>query len=317
MLLLLKNRNFILILAFVVGLFFPGLAYYTRSLTIPALALVMTVSLSDIATKDMWQIKQLSKPFLLGILMNYCLLSSLFLLLTLLFIPDSSLRIGMIIVAAAPPGVAIIPFSAILSGNILLSLFATFGAYLSAIIITPTLLISLTETKNIPVLQLIFNLFYLIVLPIILSRILQQKKILTLMRVWKGTIVNWGFFVVISTVIGLNQKNFFQNYSNLIRISLVAFLTTFPLFYLLKFIFKKLGWKEKEAVSMTLLGTIKNSGFAAALAITLFDQEVSIPGAIISAVYALYMIWLGNTGDGFLGDPGRRNIRYAQRNRKA
>ncbi|GAB4116353.1 MAG: hypothetical protein Kow00103_11960 [Candidatus Caldatribacteriota bacterium] len=317
MLLLLKNRNFILILAFVVGLFFPGLAYYTRSLTIPALALVMTVSLSDIATKDMWQIKQLSKPFLLGILMNYCLLSSLFLLLTLLFIPDSSLRIGMIIVAAAPPGVAIIPFSAILSGNILLSLFATFGAYLSAIIITPTLLISLTETKNIPVLQLIFNLFYLIVLPIILSRILQQKKILTLMRVWKGTIVNWGFFVVISTVIGLNQKNFFQNYSNLVRISLVAFLTTFPLFYLLKFIFKKLGWKEKEAVSMTLLGTIKNSGFAAALAINLFDQEVSIPGAIISAVYALYMIWLGNTGDGSLCDPSRRNIRYAQRNRKA
>jgi bile acid:Na+ symporter, BASS family len=45
---------------------------------------------------------------------------------------------------------------------------------------------------------------------------------------------------------------------------------------------------------MMLLGTIKNSGFAAALAISLFnDSSSSIPGAIISAVYAIYMIWLG------------------------
>jgi len=196
-------------------------------------------------------------------------------------------------VAAAPPGVAIIPFSAILSGNVLLSLFATFGAYLSAIIITPTLLLLLTKAQNFPVSQLIFNLFYLIILPIIFSRILQQEKILLFLKSWKGTIVNWGFFVVIATVIGLNQVSFFQNYHNLIIISLIALLTTFPLFYLLQLIFKKLNLKESEAISMILLGTIKNGGFAAALAITLFDQATSIPGAIISVVYALYMIWLG------------------------
>ncbi|MDD3656919.1 MAG: hypothetical protein PHI72_09205 [Atribacterota bacterium] len=289
----LKNRNFILPLAFVMGLFLPDLAQYTKSLTIPALALVMTVSLSDISTKDMLQWKQLSRPLLMGILMNYLLLSSLIILLTFLFIPDAKLRIGMIMVAAAPPGVAIIPFSAILSGNVLLSLFATFGAYLSAIIITPTLLLLLTEAQNFPVSQLIFNLFYLIILPIIFSRILQQERILLFLKSWKGTIVNWGFFIVISTVIGLNQVSFFQNYHNLIMISLIALLTTFPLFYLLQLIFKKLNLKESEAISMILLGTIKNGGFAAALAITLFDQAVSIPGAIISAVYALYMIWLG------------------------
>lgn len=196
-------------------------------------------------------------------------------------------------VAAAPPGVAVIPFSAMLSGNVLLSLFATFGAYLSAIIIIPALLLLLTEAQNFPVSQLILNLFYLVILPIILSRMLQQKKILLFLKAWKGTIVNWGFFVVISTVIGLNQVSFFQNYYNLLRISLIVFLTTFPLFYLLQFIFRKLNLKESEVVSMILLGTIKNSGFAAALAVTLFDQVVSIPGAIISAVYALYMIWLG------------------------
>ncbi len=293
MLFFLKNRNFILPLAFVMGLLFPALAQYTKSLTIPALALVMTVSLSDISTQSMVQGKQLSRPLFLGILLNYLLLSSVIILLTFLLIPDIKLRAGMILVAAAPPGVAIIPFSVILSGNVLLSLFATFGAYLSAIIITPTLLILLTKTQDFPVSQLILNLFYLIILPIILSRTLQQKRILLFLKSWKGTIVNWGFFVVIFTVIGLNQASFFQNYNHLLRISLIAFLTTFPLFHLLRYILRKLKVKEEEIITMALLGTIKNSGFAAALAITLFDQIVSIPGAVISAIYALYMIWLG------------------------
>lgn len=293
MLFLLKNRNFILSFAFFTGLFFPTLAQYTRSLTIPALALVMTVSLSDIPTENLLQWKQLSRPLLLGILLNYFLLSFLIILFTFLFIGDPTLKIGMILVAAAPPGVAIIPFSAILSGNVLLSLFAIFGAYLSAIIITPTLLILLTEAQNFPISQLITNLFYLILLPILVSRMLQHKKVLLFLKSQKGTIVNWGFFVVIFTVIGLNQESFFTNYNNLLRIALIAFLTTFPLYYLLQYIFRKLKIKEDEAVTMILLGTIKNSGFAAALAITLFDQVVSIPGAIISAVYALYMIWLG------------------------
>jgi BASS family bile acid:Na+ symporter len=63
---------------------------------------------------------------------------------------------------------------------------------------------------------------------------------------------------------------------------------------LLKLIFRSLDVKRSDAITMMLLGTIKNSGFAAALAISLFnDSSISIPGAIISAVYAIYMIWLG------------------------
>ena len=42
----LGHRNFILPLAFVLGLTCPQLAQWTKSLTIPALALVMTVSIA-------------------------------------------------------------------------------------------------------------------------------------------------------------------------------------------------------------------------------------------------------------------------------
>ncbi|MFW6148741.1 MAG: hypothetical protein ACOC6D_02650 [Atribacterota bacterium] len=279
--------------AFILGLTFPFLSQYTKSLTIPALALVMTVSLSEISTREMLQWKKLSKPLLLGILLNYLLLSSIIILLTYFFISDTSLKIGMILVAASPPGVAVIPFTAILSGNMVFALFATFGAYLAALVITPTLTLSLAGAETFPFSGLILNLFYLIVFPIIFSRIMNVKQIASSLKPWRGTIINWGLSIVIFTVIGLNQSSFFQEFDNLFRIALIAFFTTLPLFHLLQFIFKRLQVNKNDAVTMVLLGTIKNSGFAAALAINLFDSRVSIPGAIISAVYAIYMIWLG------------------------
>jgi len=291
---ILKNRNFILPFAFILGLSFPGLAQYTKSLTIPALALVMTISLSSISTSNMLEWKKLSKPLILGILLNYALLGSLILLLTFMLIPEKSLRIGMILVAASPPGVAIMPFSAILSGNMIFSLFATFGAYLAALIIAPAITISLAGAETFPFSGLALNLLYLIILPIVFSRFMRLKKISYFLESWRGTITNWGLFVVIFTVIGINQASFFTDFDNLLRIALIAFLTTFPLFYLLKRIFRSLNIKRSDAVTMMLLGTIKNSGFAAALAISLFnDSSSSIPGAIISAVYAIYLIWLG------------------------
>jgi len=291
---ILKNRNFILPFAFILGLSFPGLAQYTKSLTIPALALVMTISLSSISTSNMLEWKKLSKPLILGILLNYALLGSLILLLTFILIPEKSLRIGMILVAASPPGVAIMPFSAILSGNMIFSLFATFGAYLAALIIAPAITISLAGAETFPLSGLALNLLYLIILPIVFSRFLRLEKISSFLESWRGTITNWGLFVVIFTVIGINQASFFTDFDILLRIALIAFLTTFPLFYLLHFIFRKLNIKRSDAITMMLLGTIKNSGFAAALAISLFnDSSSSIPGAIISAVYAIYLIWLG------------------------
>ncbi|HKK83080.1 MAG TPA: hypothetical protein VJ958_02505 [Atribacterota bacterium] len=291
---ILKNRNFILPFAFILGLSFPGLAQYTKSLTIPALALVMTISLSSISTSNMLEWKKLSKPLILGILLNYALLGSLILLLTFILIPEKSLRIGMILVAASPPGVAIMPFSAILSGNMIFSLFATFGAYLAALIIAPAITISLAGAETFPLSGLALNLLYLIILPIVFSRFLRLEKISSFLESWRGTITNWGLFVVIFTVIGINQASFFTDFDILLRIALIAFLTTFPLFYLLHFIFRKLNIKRSDAITMMLLGTIKNAGFAAALAINIFnDAASSMPGAIISAVYAIYMIWLG------------------------
>lgn len=289
----LGHRNFILPLALVLGFICPQLAQWTKSLTIPALALVMTISIAQIPTRQILKWQSLIQPLAIGILFNYLFLGSLLLILNKWFIFQDPIRIGMILVALAPPGVAVIPFTSLLAGNSILSLFATFGAYLSSIFIIPVLFLLLTGAKVFPMSKLILVLIELIILPIIFSRLLLFKDFYKSIIPWKGTIINWGFFVVIFTVIGLNQKAFLEQPNILIKVSLIAFTTTFLGFILLNIILKKMGINQKDRTSMILLGTFKNSGFAAAIALTLFDETTSIPGAIISSVYALYMIWLG------------------------
>jgi len=289
----LGHRNFILPLAIVLGLTYPQLAQWTKSLTIPALALVMTISIAQIPTRQILKWQSLVKPLAIGILFNYLFLGSLLLILNQWFIFQEPIRIGMILVASAPPGVAVIPFTSLLAGNSILSLFAIFGTYLSSIFIMPGLILLLTGAEVFPFSKLILTLIELIILPIVFSRFLLFKDFYKSIIPWKGTIINWGFFVVIFTVIGLNQKTFLEQPNVLIKVALIAFTTTFLGFILLNIILKKIGINQKDRTSMILLGTIKNSGFAAAIALTLFDETTSIPGAIISAIYALYMIWLG------------------------
>jgi len=290
----LGHRNFILPLAFVLGFAFPQLAQWTKSLTIPALALVMTISIAQIPTQEILKWRSLAKPLAIGILFNYLFLASLLLIFTQWFNFSESIRVGMILVASAPPGVAVLPFTSLLAGNSILSLFATFGTYLSSMFIMPGLIWLLTGSATFPMSKLVITLLELIVLPIILSRFLLFKNFYQRIIPWKGIIVNWGFFIVFLTVIGLNQKTFLEQPDVLIKIFFIALVSTFLGFILLNILLKKIGINQKERISMILLGTFKNSGFAAAIALTLFDETASLPGAIISAVYALYMIWLGS-----------------------
>ena len=288
------HRNFILPLAFILGFAFPQLAQWTKSLTIPALALVMTISIAQIPTREILKWRSLAQPLAIGILFNYLFLASLLLIFTQWFNFSESIRIGMILVASAPPGVAVLPFTSLLAGNTILSLFATFGTYLSSMFIMPGLIWLFTGSATFPMSKLVITLLELIVLPIILSRFLLFKNFYQRIIPWKGTIVNWGFFIVFLTVIGLNQKTFLEQPDVLIKIFFIALVSTFLGFILLNILLKKIGITQKERISMILLGTFKNSGFAAAIALTLFDKTASLPGAIISAIYALYMIWLGS-----------------------
>ena len=137
-------------------------------------------------------------------------------------------------------------------------------------------------------LNLILVFLELIVAPMIISQVLVKFKLEKHVAKWRGAIVNWGLFVVIFAVISLNRDIFFQDFKTLAKISLICVLTIFTLWFLTNFVLIKLKVLDEIKKSLILAATIKNSGFAAATALTLFNEKASLPGAVFSVFLIIF-----------------------------
>ena len=261
-------------------------------MTLPALAVVMIVSMTQVSIKSFLPLKSLIKPVLLTILLNYFVFALVILTMAWLIIPERELWIGFVIIAFAPPGVAIAPFTGILGGDVKFSLMGVIGAYIAALIIIPLSGLILIGQSFIQPLRLIIVFTELIIAPLILSQIFIRTKIDKYILRFRGPIVNWGLFVVIFTVIGLNRSVFFNDPITLGKISLICSVTVIGLGLLYEFLTKKLKVDRSLCSCIMLLGTIKNGGFAAATALALFGDKASLPSAIVSVFLIIFLLYL-------------------------
>lgn len=288
----LKNRNFIFILAFILGLSIGNHIEWIRYLTLPALAIVMTVSMTEIPLRAFLPLKSLIKPVFLTIILNYFVFAAAMLTMAYFFIPEKELWVGFVIIAFAPPGVAIPPFTSILGGNVKFSLTGVIGAYIAAMIIIPLSGIILVGQSFIQPVRLIIIFAELIAGPLILSQIFIKLKIDKYILKFRGPVVNWGLFIVILSAIGLNRSIFFNEPKTLGKISIICMVTIIGLGLLYEFITKRLKIDRKLSSCIILLGTIKNGGFAVATSLTLFGDRASLPGAISSVFLIIFLLYL-------------------------
>jgi len=174
---LLRNRNVILLFALIGGIFFLIAVPVTRHFILPALALTMSISTMEVDNKAFRHPRLILFPSLLGIVMNYIVLGSIIIGLSTLMIQNEAIWTGLVLIAAVPPAVAIIPFTGILKGNQNLSLFGTVGAHLGGLVITPLIAVGLLGAASFDPYKLLMTLLMLIVLPLIVSRLLIRKGI--------------------------------------------------------------------------------------------------------------------------------------------
>ena len=290
---ILRNRNFILLLAIVLGLAAGGGAHFTQALVLPALAIIMTLSTSSLTNRDFLDLKAMPRPILASVILNYLVLGGMLLLLAWWFIDDPEIWAGFVILASVPPAVAVVPYSYVLSGNTRFSLIGMMGAYLAALVLTPVGMMLLLGVDFLDPMRLVNILVQLIVIPLVLSRVLLFTGLSQRIERWRGTIVNWGFFVVVFTVIGLNQKVFFGQFEVLFKIALISFIVTFVLGHAIEFVSRALKVNRQTMVSLVLMGTKKNFGLASAIALALFSEVASIPGAVCIVFAVLHVVWLG------------------------
>lgn len=295
---ILTNRDFIFVFAFLGGLLFSPIASYTQRWTIPALAIVLLVSTTQLSTSDFIPLKKLLYPLYMALFFNFFVLGSLFLLLSYWLLPQREIWLGFVLLATAPPGIAIIPFTHIIKGDTHLSLLGTFGAYLVSLFLTPVLVFLLTGGTILSPIRLLTTMIQLILIPLILSQMIQRRGLVHYIAPYRGTIINWGFFLVIFSVVGLNRDVFLGEPLLLGKIAAITFFSTFVLHQLIILWGQWRGRDKEEIRSLALFSTLKNTGFASAIALTLFNEVTSVPGAVASAMYALYFIYLGIKGAG-------------------
>lgn len=291
---LLRNRNFILLLAISLGLLIgKPLATWTVPSVLPFLAIVMTLSAIDVTSRELTTLKNIPYSAGSSLLLNYVVMGGITLLLAWWLIEDNDLWAGFVVFATVPPAVGVVPFSYILGGNTLFSLIGMIAAYLSALFIIPTIMALFLGMGYFDPLRLFIILGELVLLPIILSRILRASNLVERIKPWRGTITNWSFFIVLFTIVGLNREAFFSEFNTLIRIIVIAVIISFILGFILDFSTRALRINRETSISMILIGTTKNYGLASGILLTLFGERAALPVSVCTVFGVLHIVWLG------------------------
>ncbi|OGP88880.1 MAG: hypothetical protein A2156_02455 [Deltaproteobacteria bacterium RBG_16_48_10] len=295
---LLRNRDFILMLGIGLGFLWGEGARWTHPLTLPVLAVAMTLSVMGIPGEIFRTPRSLVGPVLAGIVMTYPVLSGIILGISYLLIHDKNLWSGFVLVAAVPPGVAVIPFTFFLNGNGFFSLVGTMGAYLGALIITPLIALWFLGTVSIHPVKLFMIMVELILLPLVVSQVLVRTGASKRIEPFKGTITNWSFFVVTYTIVGLNRQVFLDYPLSLLPVGIIAIVSTFLLGWVIERIGRLLQIQPQTVTSLVLLGTIKNYGLAGGLSLALFSTQTAVPATVSTIFMIVYIAWLGMKSKG-------------------
>ena len=289
---LIRNRDFLMAMALGLGLSWGGGARWTETAVLPSLALVMTLATMGVAGSIFFSPRKLIVPALLGIALNYVLLGGLLLGMSRFLITEQALADGFVIMTAVPPAVAVIPFSAILNGNQTLALIGTLGCYLAALLLTPLIAYWFLGSSLGDPGKVMTIMVELILLPLVLSRILIWRGWAKRLEPWRGTITNWSFFLIVYTIIGLNRQLFFERPGALVLPALIALASTFLLGLGIEKTARRCGADPQTVTTMVLLGTHKNTGLAAGLALSLFSDQTAVPATITTIFMLVYMIRL-------------------------
>ncbi len=292
MLRLLNDRNFLLISALILGLFWEGAAQWTERLIFPALALIMTVAVMGLRGEPLTSSRMLLSHGGIGVMMSYAVHGTFLLLLSHLFIEDQALLSGFVILAAVPPAVAVIPFSIFLNGNSSVSLTGTIGAYIGGLVLAPLIALIFLGSSVIAPSKVLLVIGELIVLPVILARLLIRTGISRIINPHRGNITNWGFFLITYTIVAINQQVFTSHPESLLPIAAISFASTFLLGRIIEIIAGKLHLERGTIVSIVLLGTLKNYGLSGGLTLSFFDQRAAIPSTVSVVTMILYIVWL-------------------------
>jgi len=251
------------------------------------------VSLLQVSARALTDWRLVARSVLWSVVLSYVLLGGLTLVLARWLVPDPAFWPGFVLVAVVPCGIAVLPFSYILGGEPAFALMGLLGVYLVSLVVTPLAALQLIGSDVVSPTRLVTILLQLVALPLLLSRLIAASPWKPLAERWRGTIVNWSFSLLILAAIGVNRDVLLGQPSAVFLCALIGLAGNFGLSVILDAVLSRLGVGRPRRMTLILMGTLKNTSLAAAIALALFGERASLPTAVISATNVLYMVWLG------------------------
>lgn len=286
------RSNIIFLLALICGIIFPQGFLIGKALILPALMVIITVTLLRFPRGFFRHPGSLLYSSIQSNIMNYLVLGNFIILAGVLLIHKQELWVGMVLIAAMPSSLEIIllgDLSRIEKKDIFTALA---GTYLGALLIIPLVGLCFLKYIQLNHWNIIVLVLGLIFLPLAISRIAIEKEWDKLIKKYEDAGMDFSSFIVFYAI-SANSRNFLANWSSdLSFIALIAFVSTF-LFY---FAIRKTGFyfhiPENKIIFFILLGTMKDCGLAGGIALTVFNQEAAIPPLIFAIFTFFYMNWL-------------------------
>lgn len=283
------------LLAVLTGLILPQGAKASSFLILPALTAILTITLLRMPRGFFRRPAELIFPAIWGNVMNYFLLGNFIIWPSYFLVRDENLWIGIILIAAVPPAVSIMPLAKSFRAEPKIAFGGLAGTYVGAVLIAP--LIGIGFLKYIPLNYpgIIILVLELIVLPLALSRIAVDKDWDKVIAPYKDTINDWCFFIVFYALSANSRYFIFRNLTDLLFIALIAAASTFLLGYLITKICSFYKIPREKITSLLLLGTLKNYGLAGGIALTVFNRQAVLPSIVFIFFMFAYEIWLKYT----------------------
>ena len=293
---MITSSAFMMSLALIVSLVtnFTGVFPYevldsgTRSnLTILFLAIMMTISLSRIPSKNLSPTNN-PKSILRGLILGL-VLSSLIPIAGYLILRNteySDYATGLVFIAATPFAASVAPLSLILRGDMEHALRSTIYVYIAALVWIPVVIYALLG-KTVDMWNLIITVIEIIGIPLIVSRFLTWVKIdKNVMAIVLNCII---FFLVWLSV---SSTNFDCGIWIMIAFMAIVALRTFGLGNAVEITEKKMGIKWSHRVTDILMASYKNKGIAIALCVATMGPLVPYAMVAIASSIVVEICWV-------------------------
>ncbi len=292
MLKLLFNRNFIFSASVLIGLAAGDVMGKFSFLNMPILMLIMTISLTETDFSAFRDLKKAARPFAAGILLNYLMIFFAVLAVGKLFSLGEAVWAGLVLAAATPPGLAIVPFAAILGGNLFYASTATLSAFLATLFLMPWLTAIFTGSKAVSFASIFNLLILLVIIPLGLGIIFRRIGLADIAKKIHGPAVNLGFGIIFTIIFGINRGFLVTDPDYIIKLLVIFTIVIFGIAYGMKYILRNKNISRENKISIIIVSTVKNSVFGATAGLALLGPEGALPGTVMSFVTLVYLIFI-------------------------